>query len=241
MQVHIDRGGERYGPYSLEEVNAYLANGTLLPTDQAWQDGMADWVLIDQIPGVTMAGGSAAPPPSPAGATCPECQAPVEASQVICMGCGTQLQGAPGTAKGSKKKLLIGIGAGVGVLVILAVIGMVIGEGESKQQNVDATKAEGKVVETYERNLAQLNFKMDFFENGVYGIEMNGKKFEVGTRKRVGTEIHLTSKIAAGGIGNSFAVYRVETNGDLQFIAQIIDGKRTDIPKVSQWTYKKIK
>ena len=37
MQVHVDRGGERYGPYSLEDVNAYLTNGTLLPTDQAWQ------------------------------------------------------------------------------------------------------------------------------------------------------------------------------------------------------------
>ena len=50
MQVHVDRGGQRYGPYSLEEVNAYLANGTLLPTDQAWQDGMAEWVPIGQIP-----------------------------------------------------------------------------------------------------------------------------------------------------------------------------------------------
>jgi hypothetical protein len=53
MQIHVDRGGERYGPYGLEEVNAYLSNGTLLPTDQAWQDGMAGWVPIGQIPGVT--------------------------------------------------------------------------------------------------------------------------------------------------------------------------------------------
>jgi hypothetical protein len=63
MQIHVDRGGERYGPYSLEDVIAYLANGTLLPTDQAWQDGMTDWVPIEQIPGVTMPGGD--PPPSP--------------------------------------------------------------------------------------------------------------------------------------------------------------------------------
>ena len=62
MQVHVDRGGERYGPYSLEDVNAYLANGTLLSTDQAWQDGMPDWVPITQIPGVTVPGGAAAPP-----------------------------------------------------------------------------------------------------------------------------------------------------------------------------------
>ena len=144
MQVHIDRGGERFGPYSLEEVNAYLANGTLLPTDQAWEDGMADWVPIEQIPGVTLAGGSAPPPPPPApaaGASCPQCQAPVEASQVICMGCGTRLQGEPTMPKGSKKKLLIGIGAGVGVLAIIAGIWFfLIREDGSNPQNVDAQK-----------------------------------------------------------------------------------------------------
>mgnify|MGYP003330076304 CR=1 FL=1 len=120
MQVHVDRGGERYGPYSLEDVNAYLTNGTLLPTDQAWQDGMPDWVPITQIPGVTMPGEAAAPPAPAAGAACPQCQAPVDATQVICMGCGTRLQGEPATHRGSNKKLLIGIGAGVGVLVVMA-------------------------------------------------------------------------------------------------------------------------
>ena len=124
MQVHVDRGGERFGPYNLEDVNAYLTNGTLLPTDQAWQDGMPDWVPIIQIPGVTMSGGAAAPPPPPApvaGAACPQCQAPVEASQVICMGCGTQLQGAPVAAKGgSKKALFISLG-------VAGVIGLAVG------------------------------------------------------------------------------------------------------------------
>jgi len=52
------------------------------------------WVPIDQIPGVVMPGGS--PPTSPSttpavGAACPKCQAPVEASQVICVQCGTNL------------------------------------------------------------------------------------------------------------------------------------------------------
>ena len=63
MQVHIDRNGERYGPYSIEDINAYLANGTLQPTDLAWQDGMTDWVPVTQVPGVTTADAAAAPPP----------------------------------------------------------------------------------------------------------------------------------------------------------------------------------
>ena len=121
MQVHVDRGGERYGPYSLEDVNAYLTNGTLLPTDQAWQDGMPDWVPITQIPGVTMPGEAAAPPAPAAGAACPQCQAPVDATQVICMGCGTRLQGETAAAKGgSKKALFISLG-------VAGVIGLAVG------------------------------------------------------------------------------------------------------------------
>ena len=150
MQVHIDRNGERYGPYSLEEVNTYLMDGSLLPADQAWQDGMADWVPIDQIAGVVMPGGTAAPPSPPApaaGATCPQCQAPVEASQVICMGCGTQLQRAPIAVKGgSKKALFISLG-------VAGVIGLAVGsyflffnkeEGEEQAKGDPKPKVEAK-------------------------------------------------------------------------------------------------
>ena len=52
MQVHIDRNGERYGPYSIEAINAYLANGTLLPTDLAWHEGLNGWVPLGDIQGV---------------------------------------------------------------------------------------------------------------------------------------------------------------------------------------------
>ena len=92
MQVHIDRGGERYGPYSIEDINAYLANGTLLPTDLAWRDGMTAFAPIHQVPGVVLPGAVATPSAAaPAETTCPQCQTPVEANQLICIGCGTNL------------------------------------------------------------------------------------------------------------------------------------------------------
>jgi len=107
MQVHIDRNGERFGPYSLEEVNAYLANGTLLPTDLAWQDGMADWLPISQISGVVMPGGSVAtsiPPSQP-------------------------------VPDGNKKKILIGIGAGMALLAIVAGIWFFFNRDKGTEKN----------------------------------------------------------------------------------------------------------
>ena len=53
MQIHIDRQGQRFGPYPLEQVNQYLASGNLLPTDQAWYEGAPGWMPITQVPGVT--------------------------------------------------------------------------------------------------------------------------------------------------------------------------------------------
>jgi len=64
MQIYISRDGEQNGPYGIEDVNAYLEDGTLLPTDLACQDGMTEWVPITQIPGVLVVGDSAATPMS---------------------------------------------------------------------------------------------------------------------------------------------------------------------------------
>jgi len=59
MQVHIDRGGQRFGPYSVEQVNSHLAEGAILPTDLGWTDGMTDWVPVTQVAGVSTAAAAA--------------------------------------------------------------------------------------------------------------------------------------------------------------------------------------
>tara|TARA_Y100000994_G_scaffold220963_1_gene200363 strand:- start:168 stop:1301 length:1134 start_codon:yes stop_codon:yes gene_type:complete len=100
MQVHIDRAGQRFGPYPIEQVNALLADGTLLETDLGWTDGMAEWLPLSQVQGVILPGQTpAAPPPPPVGTN----------SGVV------QASGS------SKKKLMIGVGATVGVLALAAV------------------------------------------------------------------------------------------------------------------------
>ena len=58
VSVYIQRDGQQYGPYPQEDIQGHLASGTLLPTDMAWQEGMADWVPLSEFPGIE-AGASA--------------------------------------------------------------------------------------------------------------------------------------------------------------------------------------
>ena len=58
MLIHIHRDGEQFGPYTLEDLNTYLQQGSLLTTDQAWWEGGPGWVPMEQVPGVILPGGN---------------------------------------------------------------------------------------------------------------------------------------------------------------------------------------
>ena len=49
MQITVDRNGQKFGPYNLDEVRQYLADGSLLPTDLVWHDGIEDWIPLSEI------------------------------------------------------------------------------------------------------------------------------------------------------------------------------------------------
>jgi len=49
LEIKINRNGEEYGPYTVEEVNELLANGSLLPTDLAWHDPMETWAELQHV------------------------------------------------------------------------------------------------------------------------------------------------------------------------------------------------
>jgi hypothetical protein len=59
MLYHVSRNGQNYGPYTLEDLQRYVASGNILPTDMAKSDDMPDWVPVSQILGMP-----AAVPPS---------------------------------------------------------------------------------------------------------------------------------------------------------------------------------
>jgi len=102
------RDGQQFGPYTIEDINAYLAQGTLLPTDQAWYEGAANWMPITDVPGVVH---DAAPAPVVAGAG-PMAAANPEVAVAEA--------GAVGGAK--KKKLLLIGGSVAGVAAIAGVL-----------------------------------------------------------------------------------------------------------------------
>lgn len=51
MMIHISRDGQSFGPYTVEEARAYLVEGSLAPSDMAWQEGAAEWVPLEQLVG----------------------------------------------------------------------------------------------------------------------------------------------------------------------------------------------
>ena len=108
MMIHVMRDGQQFGPYTLEDLNAYLAQGTLLPTDQAWWEGAPAWVPMDQVPGVQLPGMLAAGIESdPMAAANPDVAA--AAAAVL-------------ASKAKKKKIGIIVGTTVGVAALASVL-----------------------------------------------------------------------------------------------------------------------
>lgn len=51
MQIYLARNNEQAGPYTLEQVNAMLANKQIVLADLAWHEGMANWLPLGQLTG----------------------------------------------------------------------------------------------------------------------------------------------------------------------------------------------
>ena len=60
MDLYLTKDNQQLGPYSLADVQAMVAAGTVQPTDLAWYEGQTTWVPLNQVPG--FAGAHAAGP-----------------------------------------------------------------------------------------------------------------------------------------------------------------------------------
>jgi hypothetical protein len=68
MTYQVSRNGQMYGPYTLEDLQRYVASGNILPTDMAKSEEMPDWLPVAQVIGIagTPGTGSPAAIPTPA-------------------------------------------------------------------------------------------------------------------------------------------------------------------------------
>ena len=63
MNIYVHKDGTQYGPYTLEQLQQYLQQGSFTLQDQACHDGQ-NWVTIAQVPGIAQAATSPAQPAS---------------------------------------------------------------------------------------------------------------------------------------------------------------------------------
>jgi hypothetical protein len=79
MTFQVSRNGQMYGPYTLEDLQRYVASGNILPTDMAKSEEMPEWLPVAQILGTpgaaavpTPAYAVPSPYPQPAGVAYPD-------------------------------------------------------------------------------------------------------------------------------------------------------------------------
>lgn len=68
MQIHITKDGRQFGPYTEDQLAAYLKGGQIGYDDLAWVDGLTDWQPLRKIcipPAGTPPPPPASPPPPP--------------------------------------------------------------------------------------------------------------------------------------------------------------------------------
>jgi hypothetical protein len=74
VSYYISRNQQSFGPYSLEDLQRYVAGGQILPTDLAQGEGMPNWIPVSQI--LASGAGAGGVPPAPPQAPPMQPQAP---------------------------------------------------------------------------------------------------------------------------------------------------------------------
>ncbi|HEY4381303.1 MAG TPA: DUF4339 domain-containing protein [Acidobacteriaceae bacterium] len=52
MLYHVQRNGQQYGPYTLDDLKSYVSTGNVLLTDLIRSDDTPDWIPVSQVLGI---------------------------------------------------------------------------------------------------------------------------------------------------------------------------------------------
>jgi hypothetical protein len=113
MNIYVHKDGTQYGPYSLEQIQQYIQQGTFTLQDLACHDGQ-NWVSLSQLPGLSAQPSVQPQQPQQAPQTGGNAQSKFDQSSAATTS---------GGSKNGKKKLIWG---SVGAVALLALIFILI-------------------------------------------------------------------------------------------------------------------
>jgi len=126
MQIHINKDGQPYGPYTVEELREYVQQGHFTEQDYACYDGQ-NWVTVAQVPGY--AGGAEAQPQQPQQEAQAQAQASAQQAQASAhqqaQVAQAQAIAAAATAAAAKKKKII-LFSSIGGVAACLIVGLLI-------------------------------------------------------------------------------------------------------------------
>lgn len=126
MQIHINKDGQPYGPYTVDQLREYVQQGHFTEQDYACYDGQ-NWVTVAQVPGY--AGGAQAQPQHPQQEAQAQAQASAQQAQAVAhqqaQVAEAQAMAAAATAAAAKKKKIILLSSIGGVAACL-IVGLLI-------------------------------------------------------------------------------------------------------------------
>jgi hypothetical protein len=112
MHIYVSKEGQQYGPYTVEDLRAYIQQGNFTTADLACCDG-ENWITIDQVPGISL-----------------EDQAVEAQPQMQQASSGQAVESQPATEQGEalvehglpRKKKIIWTGIGAAALLVVAIV-----------------------------------------------------------------------------------------------------------------------
>jgi hypothetical protein len=118
MQIYINRGGQQFGPFTLEQVNQALVVGQLLPNDFAFCEGLQQWTPLEQIQGVVVPGAGPVAAPAPIQAEIVSPTVSVSEESVVTEPVAEEaIEGAS-----KKKRIIVIAGISVGVVTVICLL-----------------------------------------------------------------------------------------------------------------------
>ena len=139
MNIYIHKDGTQYGPYTLEQLQQYVQQGSFSLQDQACHDGQ-NWVSVGQVPGIAQPAASAAPtaPSGPSKRT-----RPAQKKSIPQQG-QAQSQSIAKSPKGGSRKIILWGGIGGILTVIIAVVCFLIFSGNDEAEKTGQIAEEQK-------------------------------------------------------------------------------------------------